>query len=83
MTVMYGFFIFIRTLIFGADIPGYASLFVAIMFFGSLQLIGVGILGEYVGRTYMEAKRRPIYLIRKTYQESHFSGRSKRSRSPE
>ncbi len=76
ITVMYGFFIFIRTLIFGVDVPGYASLFVAIMFFGSLQLIGVGILGEYVGRTYMEAKRRPTYLIRKTYQDLRLTDRS-------
>ena len=77
ITVMYGFFIFIRTLIFGVDVPGYASLFVAIMFFGSLQLIGVGILGEYVGRTYMEAKRRPTYLIRKTYHDPRLTDRAK------
>ncbi len=68
ITVGYGLFILIRTLIFGVEVPGYASLFVAFLFISSLQLIGVGILGEYVGRTYMEAKRRPAYLIRKTYQ---------------
>ena len=51
----------------GVDIPVYASLLVAILFFGSLQLISVGMLGEYIGRIYMETKHRPIYLIRKRY----------------
>lgn len=69
VTVTYGFFIMLRTLIFGADIPGYASLFVGLLFLGSVQLIGIGVLGEYMGRTYMEAKNRPTYLIRKTYQQ--------------
>lgn len=69
VTVLYGTFIFIRTLVFGVDVPGYASLFVTLLFVGSLQLIGIGVLGEYIGRTYLEAKRRPAYLIRKTYQK--------------
>jgi len=69
ITVLYGLYIVIRTLIFGVDLPGYPSLFVAILFFGSVQLIGIGVLGEYIGRTYMEAKQRPTYLIRKFYQE--------------
>jgi len=51
----------------GTDLPGYASLLVSILFFGSMQLIGLGVLGEYIGRIYMESKRRPTYLIRKTY----------------
>lgn len=70
VTVTYGMFILLRTLIFGVDVPGYASLFVALLFFGSLQMIGIGILGEYVGRTYMESKRRPAYLIRNTYGQN-------------
>ena len=49
------------------DVPGYASLLVAILFIGSLQLISVGVLGEYIGRIYMEAKNRPVYVIRKRY----------------
>lgn len=56
-----------KTLVFGIDVPGYASLLVAILFFGSLQLISVGILGEYIGRIYAETKNRPVYLIRKTH----------------
>ncbi|MCS5698580.1 glycosyltransferase family 2 protein [Cyanobium sp. FGCU-52] len=54
----------IRVIFFGIDVPGYASLFFAVTFLGGLQLIGIGILGEYVGRSYLETKRRPHYLIR-------------------
>ncbi len=67
LTFCYASFIIARTLIDGVDIPGYASLLVAVLFFGSLQLISVGMLGEYIGRIYMETKNRPLYLIRKHY----------------
>jgi glycosyltransferase involved in cell wall biosynthesis len=70
LSFAYGFFIVLRTLIYGVDVPGYASLLVAILFLGSLQLISVGMLGEYIGRIYMETKRRPPYVIRKSYQGS-------------
>ena len=65
VTLIYGIFIVIRTLVSGNDVPGYTSLFTAILFFASIQLIGLGIMGEYVGRMYMESKRRPAYLVRK------------------
>lgn len=65
LTFLYAAFIVVRTLAYGTDVPGYASLLVAILFFGSLQLIGIGVLGEYLGRVYMEAKQRPTYLVRK------------------
>jgi hypothetical protein len=57
----------LRTLISGIDLPGYASLMVAVTFLGGLQLIGIGVLGEYLGRTYIESKRRPVYLVRRVY----------------
>lgn len=57
----------IRVLLFGIDVPGYASLMVAVTFLGGLQLIGIGVIGEYLGRTYIESKRRPAYLIRRVY----------------
>ena len=63
-------FIITRTLLYGVDTPGYASLLVAILFFGSMQLISVGMLGEYIGRIYMETKRRPLYLIRKRHGDN-------------
>ena len=68
LAFIYGNIIFWRTIFFGVDLPGYASLLVAIVFFGGLQLIGIGVIGEYLGRTYIEAKRRPTYLIRHIYK---------------
>ncbi|NNM56345.1 glycosyltransferase family 2 protein [Acidocella sp.] len=69
-TVLYALYIVIYTVAFGNRVPGYASLFVAITFFGSVQLISIGLLGEYIGRIYVETKQRPSYLIRKTYGNS-------------
>jgi glycosyltransferase involved in cell wall biosynthesis len=66
-TFVYALLIISKTLIYGVDIPGYASLLVAVLFFGSLQLISIGMLGEYIGRIYMETKNRPLYLVRKHY----------------
>ena len=56
-----------KTLISGTDLPGYPSLFTAILLFGGIQLIGIGVLGEYIGRIYGETKRRPVYLVRERY----------------
>jgi len=65
----YGTFIIIRTVVLGIDVPGYASVLSLLLFFGGLQLIGLGVVGEYVGRIYDEAKGRPIYLVKRRYQE--------------
>jgi glycosyltransferase involved in cell wall biosynthesis len=64
----YASFITIRTIIFGIDVPGYASLLVVMLFFGSLQLMSLGVIGEYIGRIYFESKQRPLYIIRKSYR---------------
>lgn len=69
ISLLYATYIVIRTLVLGVDLPGYASLLVAIIFFGSVQLISVGMLGEYIGRIYMETKRRPLYVVRKRYEK--------------
>lgn len=65
VSFLYGGWIILRTLISGVDIPGYASLFTAILFIGGIQMIGIGVLGEYLGRAYQESKQRPIYIVRK------------------
>ena len=67
VSLSYAAFIILLTLVEGVDVPGYASLLVAVLFLGSLQLISIGILGEYVGRAYLEIKRRPKYVVRKIY----------------
>ena len=60
-------FIIIKTLIFGVDVPGYASLITLILFFSSLNLIGIGVLGEYIGRIFEEVKNRPLYIVEGHY----------------
>ena len=59
----YGLIIILRTLIFGSDVPGYASLLVVTLFLNGLVLIGLGVLGEYMARIFIEVKRRPVYVI--------------------
>lgn len=63
----YGSFIVLRTLIHGADVPGFASTIVAVMFFGGINLCGIGVLGAYVGRIFLESKQRPLYVIRRKH----------------
>ena len=65
----YGAFIIGRTLLFGRDMPGYPSLITVILFLGGIQLIGLGVLGEYLGRIHNETKGRPIYIIRDKYDD--------------
>lgn len=64
---IYAFFILIRTIVLGVDTPGYASLVVILLFLSGVQMISLGILGEYLGRVYEEVKKRPLYLVRETY----------------
>ena len=67
-------YILVSTLIFGIKTPGYASLIISVVFFGGVQLISIGVLGEYLGRVYNEAKGRPTYIIRKkvTHENKEF-----------
>lgn len=61
---LYGAILAIRTLIHGVDVPGYASIMVVMLFLGGIQLISLGIIGEYIGRIYRETKQRPLYIIK-------------------
>ncbi len=67
LSLVYGSWIIIKTLAFGADVPGYASLLTAVLFLGGIQILGIGILGGYIGRIYNESKQRPVYIIRQRY----------------
>jgi glycosyltransferase involved in cell wall biosynthesis len=68
VALLYAMLIVGRTLVHGIDVPGYASLMAGSMFLGGVQLIGIGVLGEYVGRIYNEVKRRPVYLVREEHR---------------
>lgn len=66
----FGAFIIGRVIFLGRDLPGYASLITVVLFLGGVQLIGMGILGEYLGRIYSETKGRPIYLVRDRHDDA-------------
>lgn len=66
---LFGAYILIRTIFFGSDVPGWASLTVLVSFFSGIQLLSIGILGEYIGRVFGEVKRRPLYFIDETLRK--------------
>lgn len=65
LAFLYGAWMIVDTLIFSNPVKGYPSLIVSILFLGGVQLIGIGVLGEYIGRIYVETKNRPKYLLKK------------------
>jgi len=70
VALLYGGWLVLRTMLFGIELPGYASLMTAVLLLGGLQLIGLGILGEYLGRVFEEVKGRPLYLVRERWVNS-------------
>ncbi|WP_372720297.1 glycosyltransferase family 2 protein [Immundisolibacter sp.] len=67
LAFVYALYIVFRVLWLGVDLPGYASLLVVVLFLGGIQLIGIGVLGEYLGRVYLEVKQRPTYIVRREH----------------
>lgn len=64
LSFVYAAYLLIKTIFFGADTPGYASIMITVLFASGVQLIGIGVLGEYVGRIFAESKKRPVYIVR-------------------
>lgn len=64
LSFLYGTWMIVDTLFWGNPVKGYSSIMVSILFLGGIQLIGIGVLGEYIGRIYIEAKNRPRYIIK-------------------
>jgi polyisoprenyl-phosphate glycosyltransferase len=69
VSVLYALFIITRVLLFGIDTPGYASLLIAVLLMGAIQLLSLGIIGEYLGRLFLEVKGRPIYVVEGVYED--------------
>jgi len=76
----YGLYMLVSTLIFGNPVPGYPSLIVIVLFLGGIQLLFIGVLGEYIGRIFNETKRRPLYFLNE-YRQRRAAGQSSRSSS--
>jgi hypothetical protein len=76
--MLYAIWLTVHTMIYGNAVPGYASLMIAVLTLGSINIVATGILGEYVGRIYNEVRNRPLYLVRETMglevQHTHMDG---------
>ena len=79
VAIIYGLFLLVRTIIWGNPVPGYPSLIIVMLFLGGVQLICLGIIGEYLARTYQESKARTLYFV-KGY---HPAARAKQVIQPE
>ncbi len=66
-SLLYGLFVVLKTLFLGVDVPGYASLMTVILFLSGIQIISLGVIGEYISRIFVEVKQRPLYLVREFY----------------
>ena len=67
LSFLYILVIITKVIFFGIDMPGYASLMSVILFLGGMQLISIGVLGEYLGRMFLEVKQRPVFVIEGVY----------------
>jgi len=68
ISVLYALYLIVSTVVYGVVTPGYPSLMVAILLLSGVQLIGIGVLGEYIGRIFTEVKGRPIYIVREVIE---------------
>jgi hypothetical protein len=63
MAFVYGIWVLVKALLYGDSVRGYPTLMLVILFIGGVQLLALGVIGEYLGRNYAESKRRPLYFI--------------------
>jgi len=73
LAFLYGLWVLLKVLIWGDPVRGYPTLMVVILFLGGVQLLALGVIGEYVGRTYSESKRRPLYYVETRHGETRAS----------
>ncbi|WP_316858327.1 glycosyltransferase family 2 protein [uncultured Cohaesibacter sp.] len=70
LSFLYGVLTVLKTLVMGVDVPGYASLITVILFLSGIQIISLGIIGEYISRIFIEVKQRPLYLVREVFAKN-------------
>jgi glycosyltransferase involved in cell wall biosynthesis len=70
LAFIYILFLVVRTLLFGADVAGYPSIMAAVLFLGGVQLVSLGIIGEYIARIFSETKHRPLYFIEELHRHA-------------
>lgn len=70
LSIIYGIYIIVKTLLYGDPVAGFPTLICVILFLGGLQLMALGIIGEYIGRIFMETKKRPVYMV-ESYNENN------------
>jgi glycosyltransferase involved in cell wall biosynthesis len=73
----YAMVFLVKTLLFGTDVPGFPTLIISVMFFAGVQLISLGVIGEYLGRMYEELKGRPLFLVSEELGIEHAAPRAK------
>ncbi|HDF2328843.1 TPA: glycosyltransferase family 2 protein [Morganella morganii] len=71
LSFIYGAWMIVDKIIWGNPVPGYPSLLVSVLFLGGIQLIGIGVLGEYIGRIYIESKNRPRFILKNKKQNEN------------
>ena len=67
-SMAFGIFVLGKAFLYGDPVPGYPSLMVVVLFLGGLQLMAIGIVGEYLGRMFIESKQRPLYLLNRHHR---------------
>jgi glycosyltransferase involved in cell wall biosynthesis len=73
LAFLYAIWLVISTLVYGNSVKGYPSMMVTLLFLGGVQLMALGVIGEYLGRIYEESKQRPVYLVRRVWKPQHLS----------